>query len=469
MKLLFQYILIALIIFGCETRKDNYAYIGGEIINPSTNFVVISKSDSILESIKLDGNNRFLFKIDNLESGIYTFRHGGEIQMVLLEPKDSIMFRLNTLDFDESLVFTGEGDKKNNYLINDFLQNEIEQKEVFKFCQLDPVAYQHQIDSIKAGKNLNLKTFQKKNKTSKLFNTIAQANIDYSYYTSKEIYPFIHYGDKKRDIIKSLPKDFYKYRKTIDYNSDFNNEYYNYNSFLRSTFNNLALSGHFGHSKSDHVTTNSLCYNLDILHVVDSVITNPILKNEMLLKYTMGYLSQSNNSKENNDILESFLSKNTSTKNKNTVSSFVSSLNTLKTGNNFPNIKLINLNKTEVEMNTLVKKPTVVYFWSNSFYDHFKDSHFKVREFMTKYPEVGFIAINIDDEYTDLCIESMKKNKFAPENEFKFKNPKESKLELAIYPMTKTILLDKENKIVNSNTNIFAANFEEQLLGLINR
>ena len=159
MKLFFQYILIALIVFGCKTEKDNYAYIGGEIINPSTNFVVISKSDSILESIKLDDNNRFLYKIDNLKSGIYTFRHGGEIQMVLLEPNDSIIFRLNTLDFDESLVFTGVGDKKNNYLINDFLQNEIEQKEVFKFCQLEPESFQHKVDSIKVEKNLKLKTF----------------------------------------------------------------------------------------------------------------------------------------------------------------------------------------------------------------------------------------------------------------------------------------------------------------------
>ena len=52
------------------------------------------------------------------------------------------MFRLNTLDFDESLVFTGEGAKKNNYLINLFLEHEKEEKSKgFKnrrFCKCNP-------------------------------------------------------------------------------------------------------------------------------------------------------------------------------------------------------------------------------------------------------------------------------------------------------------------------------------------
>ena len=67
-------------------------------------YYVISKSDSVLDTVKLDDHNRFAYKINDLQPGFYTFRHGSEIQKVLLEPNDSIMFRLNTYDFDESLV-----------------------------------------------------------------------------------------------------------------------------------------------------------------------------------------------------------------------------------------------------------------------------------------------------------------------------------------------------------------------------
>ena len=59
--------------------------------------------------------------------------------MVLLEPNDSIMLRFNTYEFDESLVFTGIGAKKNNYFINEFLQNEVEETRVFKYGYNNPI------------------------------------------------------------------------------------------------------------------------------------------------------------------------------------------------------------------------------------------------------------------------------------------------------------------------------------------
>ena len=469
MKPFYYFIVIALVIFSCKKDKDNFAFIGGEITNPYTDFVVISKADSVLDTISLDKNNRFIYKIDNLISGIYTFKHGREVQMVLLEPNDSIMFRLNTLDFDESLVFTGIGDKKNNYLINGFLQNEIEQKRIFKFCQSSPKKYQKQIDSLKAEKDLKLKTFTDKYNPSDLFIKIAKANIDYNYYASKEIYPFIHYGDNKREILNALPKDFYDYRKDIDYNNDYNRDFFNYNSFLRSTFNNIALKNHLERSESDEFNINDLDYNLEILHVVDSVISNPTIKNELLFYYTINYLTRNNNPDGNDNIIESYLSKSTDTENKKDISAIAESINNLKTGNDFPNIELVDFKNNNILIGSLINKPTVIYFWSHKFNNHFKESHHKTNELSVKYPEVSFISINVDDSGTDFCKSSMDENKFSCENEFQFKNPKKTRLSLAIYPITKTIILDSNNKIVNSNTNLFSTNFEEQLLGLINK
>lgn len=469
MKPFYCFIVIALVIFSCKKDKDNFAYLGGEITNPYSDFVVISKADSVMDTISLDKNNRFIYKIDNLISGIYTFKHGREVQMVLLEPQDSIIFRLNTLDFDESLVFTGIGDKKNNYLINGFLQNEVEQKRIFKFCQLSPKKYQKQIDSLKAEKDLKLKIFTKKYNPSELFIKIAKANIDYNYYASKEIYPFIHEGSNKRDILNALPKDFYDYRNAIDYNNDYNRDFFNYNSFLRSTFNNIALKKYLDRSKSDDFNTNDLNYNLEILRVVDSVISNPTIKDELLFYYSINYLTRNNDIEDNNEILKSYLSKSSNTENKKDLSSIVNSINNLKTGNDFPNIELVDLKNNSIGIGSLINKPTVIYFWSHKFNNHFKESHYKTNELSTKYPEISFISINVDDSGTNFCKDSMDENKFSCDNEYQFKNPKQTRLSLAIYPITKTIILDSNNKIVNSNTNLFSVNFEEQLLGLINK
>ncbi len=107
--------------FGCKTKSasdGDVAFLGGEIVNPKNKSVVLYNTDGkVVDSFKLDVNNRFKHKFKNLNPGLYSITHGGEYQLVLLEPNDSVMFRLNTYDFDESLVFTGKGAKKNNYLI----------------------------------------------------------------------------------------------------------------------------------------------------------------------------------------------------------------------------------------------------------------------------------------------------------------------------------------------------------------
>ena len=471
MKLHLYLLVILISFFSCnkDNGQEDYAYFGGEIINPTSDFVVLSKANAVIDTIQLDQNNRFIYKITHLEPGMYTFSHGSEIQTVLLEPHDSIMFRLNTLDFDESLVYTGEGAKKNNYLINEFLQNEIDEKQVFKLCQLDPIAFEKQIEAIRYRKSERLRNFKKKYSTSALFGKIAQSNIDYSYYASKEIYPFVNYSFNKRHVLNSLPKDFYSYRTTINYNNVSFNEYLNYSSFLRSNINNLALKKHFEHSKDKRFNSTSLCYNLDKLNIVDSLVSNPSIKNNLLYFFTISYLTKNKNIPDDAAILQSFLSKSTNTKDKEVLTNLVQSLNNLRPGALFPDIKVVNAENAVLNIYSLISRPTAIYFWSHNFYDHFKESHRKVSELKHKYPEIDFIAINIDDNNFDTWINTLNSNHIPLKNEFKFKNPEESMHTLAVYPMTKVMIIDKDNTIVNSNTNMFANNFEEQLLGLINR
>tara|TARA_R110000868_G_scaffold215785_1_gene465893 strand:- start:1717 stop:3132 length:1416 start_codon:yes stop_codon:yes gene_type:complete len=471
MRIYWYTILIALSLLACnfDDNHGDYAYFGGEIINPTTTFVVLSKAESVIDTIGLDKNNRFLYKINNLVPGMYTFRHGSELQTVFLEPKDSIIFRLNTFDFDESLVYTGVGDKKNNYLINEFLQNEIDEKEIFKFCQLEPTEFIKRIDFIQTYRTNNLNKFKNKYSTSTLFNKIAQSNIKNSYYSSKEIYPFVNCSINKRSVLNSLPKDFYNYRKDIEYNNDSFNDYLNYSSFLRSNFNNLALEKHFDHSKETHFNDTSLCYNLDKLNIIDSLVVNPTLKNNLLYYFTISFLTKNKKIHNDDAILESFLSKSTDPQNNEIITNLVHSLNALKPGNNIPSIEVVNFKNTEIPLNSLISKPTAIYFWSNKFYDHFKECHHKVLELKTKYPEIGFISINIDEANFETWTNTLKRNMFSLENEYQFKNPEESMQILAIYPITKVLIIDKDNTIINSNTNLFSSNFEEQLLGLVSR
>ena len=125
MKQLIFIALIGITLLACNNTNNScgQAYFGGEIINPNNDHVVLyDSSETPVDTLYLDENNRFTFHLENLNPGLHSFVHGGESQVVILEPNDSIMIRLNTLDFDESLVFTGKGSKKNNYLIELFVK-----------------------------------------------------------------------------------------------------------------------------------------------------------------------------------------------------------------------------------------------------------------------------------------------------------------------------------------------------------
>jgi peroxiredoxin len=148
---------------------------------------------------------------------------------------------------------------------------------------------------------------------------------------------------------------------------------------------------------------------------------------------------------------------------------YTKSLNSLKKGSNLPDIELVNYDDSQIKISSLIKAPTAISFWSQTYYDHFTDSHKKLEELKLKYPEITFITINIDDYDIEKTKKLLVKYDFDLTNEYQFKNPKSAMDTLAIYPMTKTIIIDKNKQIVNGNANIFSIHFEEQLLGLINR
>jgi hypothetical protein len=183
----------------------------------------------------------------------------------------------------------------------------------------------------------------------------------------------------------------------------------------------------------------------------------------------MHYVSRSKSEKNNNTILKYYLSKTKNEKGKEHLVRYTNSLNRLKVGSKIPEIVLINFENKEINLNRVINQPTVISFWSNIYFDHFKESHYRINELMEKYPEVEFVSINIDGINMDQLTKTLLVNKFESKNEFVFKNPQKASEELALYPMNKTIILDKDKEIVNNNINIFSIYFEKQLLGLINK
>ena len=139
-------VFLPMFIAGCDTNAPcNSTYFGGNIINPKSDYVVLYKNEIPLDTFFLDKNNSFLGEIPALHEGLYNFKHGEEEQYIYLNPKDSLLIRLNTWRFDETLVFSGIGAERNNLLIDSFLESERDKKVFYEYYDLSPSDFNSKI------------------------------------------------------------------------------------------------------------------------------------------------------------------------------------------------------------------------------------------------------------------------------------------------------------------------------------
>ena len=459
--------MLLVTLFSCKKdsdKNDSYAYFGGEIINPNNDYVLLLSPSHKFDTLFLDTGNRFFTKLDKLESGLYTFTHGSEYQMALLESKDSILLRLNTIDFDESLVFTGMGAKKNNFLIKLFLENEKDQANFVNVAQMKPERFEQFIDSARTERLKEFSEFSNKNQLSALFNNIAETSINYSYYSFKEMYPFGYYGYRNLKEYQDLPSTFYNYRKDIDYNNGALSDFFIYNRFLYSHFNNIALNEFYKNASEDAIfNRNSVIYNLEKLKLMDERISNDTIKNKLLKNTTRDYISICEDTIATAQVISSFLEKSTNPKDKEYIKGLSSAIKKLKPGHIIPDVELVNYNNETSNLSDLITKSTVIYFWSSSLKIHYKNSHFKTRDLKKKYPNIDFIAININDNDNRYWKKTLEEFKFSTINEYQFANPIEGKQTLAVNTIYKMIVVDKDMHIVDSYYNIFQSSFEDKL------
>ena len=128
---------------GCEY----VAYFGGEVTNPNNPYVLFCKDNQVIDTLKLDKNNRFFIQFDSLAPGMYTFKHEPEYQYVYFDKNDSIMVRVNSKDFDESVIFCGRGEEKNNFLMEMYLKNEKDKYKMFDYFDDNLNDFSKSIDS----------------------------------------------------------------------------------------------------------------------------------------------------------------------------------------------------------------------------------------------------------------------------------------------------------------------------------
>ena len=460
-----HFLFVLLTFVGCQTspKEIKPVFVGGNIINPSNNYVVLYDTQNNIDTLYLNDDNRFSHRFLNFKPGIHSFVHGGKYQSILLEKNDSIMMHINTHDFDESIVYNGTGAKKNNYLINLLLKLEKEDSNTNASYSESPEKYHQDIETFITKNSNDLESFLKINPNSELFKKVALSSIKYHYFTRKELYPFRHFGANNFENFKELPSSFYEFRKEIVYNDIDLKDFYPYYNYLFPHINNLALEQLTTIIDDFTLDKHKLDYTNRKLELIDSLVTNTMIKNNLLKYTTRNFISNSNSIDQNYILYQSFLDKSTNVKDKKYIKDLFKNAQGLQPGYPMPAIEVINHTNQTLNINTIFNKTTVIYFWDNASRYHFENSHIKAKTLQEKFPNIDFVSININSMHTYVWKNMIYGNQFKINNEYRFADPSYAKKRLAINYIKKVLIVDSKGVILNATGDLFDFNFEASL------
>lgn len=451
--------ILILAIASCFSSCNNKvtqcadAYFGGEIINPKEKNVILYKDEIVIDTIPLDKANRFYYSFDKLKPGLYSFKHD-EFQYVYIEPKDSIFLRVNTIEFDETLTFTGKGALKNNYLIKNFLKNEESKEKLHDaFYNESPLVFNKQVKYEQSRRLDYLERYGDKYNFSPSFLDVAKANIDYHYYAIKEQYPI--YNKKYKDSINN--KKYYTFRQFTDLNNNELISFYPYYNYLYAVTDNISKQ--YKYQQVASASDRLLDYSLNNIKVIDSLIKNKELKNMVLKRAAMNYLTKADNKTNADSFLSSFKKLSSCEKSCKDLEKMVQTIERLEKGNQIPSFNIINVNNETLDIQKTITKPTVIYFWTTRYPSHLKGVRRKVAQFAPN-SNYNFIGLSIDQ---DKEVWQKVAVKMDSKNEFIFENYKDATDNLLIHQIHKIFVLDEKGKILNSELNIFDPKFDEKL------
>ncbi len=462
LKIVLISFLSLLSLCSCEKKfkNDNFtAYFGGEVSNPLNRYVLFLKDNKVIDTIPLDRNNRFFKKFDSLAPGLYTFKHEPEYQYVYFDKNDSIMVRMNSSDFDESVVFCGRGEEKNNFLMEMYLKNEEDRDKMFTVFDYDLNKFTKYIDSAYRSRKSYYNSKKELLKWSDDFDIYALASLDFPYYTKKEIYPVIHEIRTGENVSEKLPKDFYEYRDEIDYNNKGLTNFSPFVKYLTYMLNNMAIEKADPNASPED---KALEMNITKLNIADTLFKNPEIKNAVLDNIAFAYLLEDQHILNNKKFLDRYNELSTDKGNQNEITKIGDAIQMLKDRNPLPNVDLIDLHGETVSSESIIKGKTVVFFWTENAKAHFESAHKKAMELKAKHPGYNFIAINVDDNQSKWK-NNLSKYKFDKIEEFRVKDFEELKQKWVITKIHRAIITNADGTINNAFVNLFDVKFVDHL------
>jgi len=412
-----------LILISCK-NDNKQTFFNGKILNKSSEKIILSIDENPLYSSVISESGNFSITIDSLESGLYNFFLQPEFQYVILEEGDSIYIRLNSLDFDESLVFMGKGSAKNNFLIDVFLKNEEHNDILNSYYNASIDDFLIKVDSLFNNQKELFKEFKQNNRLSYLSENLILDAIKYPILQKIQSYLVSNNLDLNR-----LEIDYSKYE--IDFNNNSISSYKPYIDFIYLYSFNLTKS----------ISDNN--FQVERLKILDSLVQSDDIKSKLFRFLAFEILLNEKSLKEKRIFFEEFKNISDYSSINNEVEILLKNQLQLSPGKPFPSIKGYDVNRVIKDISTISNKK-IIFFWSYDQNAHFNSIYQKINSLENKYLSYKLISLNINDDF-DKWKSIYKRTKNITElqtNDFEYMSKK-----LILDNLNKVFIVDKNNII----------------------
>ena len=429
-------------------------FFGGQIVNPSSTYVTLYKDNKKIDSLTLNNNYRFFKYYDSLESGIYKIEHIPEYKSVFLEKGDSIWARINASSFDESIVFSGRGAAKNNFMMDLLLRFEEENTFLSSKYSSDAKAFSVLIDSLLIEKKNNWIFMDSINHLTPISQKITQAAYIYPYATRKERYALLrgNLRDKKQD---SLYFDYRKYLSLGETDLAFFDPYINY---LLNYLNEKALDS----SQTYFTNRQKTDFNIKRLQLIKSHIKGNVLRNNLARAVAFEELMKMENHENHEKFLKQFLLVNNSKSYLEEVLDLHNHIENMSAGKKLPELRLQNHKLEIVSTNQLIEKPTVFYFWSQTQMSHYRSTVLKAKKLEKEFPQYQLKGICIQP-FNEIVFEVHRMLDINPESQFAFTDFDIDSKKWVLSLLNRAIIVDGRGIIKEGFANFSATNFTKNL------
>ena len=451
------FLLTTVVLLGCNPdAKNEFTYFGGKIINPKAKYVVLFENEHALDTFYLHDNHTFFGQIPLKREGLYYFKHGPEHQYLYLKPKDSLLIRLNTWDFDESLVFSGNGSVRNNILIDCFLDTEADREKFYSFYDLDAPEFKTKIDSTEKRKLARYDEYVSNNpEESEGYKNILKIALTYPVYSKAENYSMSHNAKRHdTDHDHEVHKDFYSYRDKINLKQDSVIYFYAYRDLIVShMYNRVNSNGHEVYSDK---------FTVELLNLISKEMKHERTKNALLRQTVIGHFYRRSSCSVNEDAFETYLTLSTNNEDKYLISNLLNDTKKIHKGKKIKNFYVTDYNKSNKSIKSIIKnKSAVVYFWNPDFVskDYIAS---KIGYLSKKYPSVKFVGVKIDGNGKDRIKKLDIKSQYFLTKENKANYFLTSK-------MPRTLLINRKGVVTNAYASLSSSKIYKQIDELVKK